>query len=281
MMASEPQWLADQFMDLLTGVRRRETGRASETAFFGVPHGLAFPPTPPTLPLGRLSPAEEECKIRPAAEQSDLRASSASAPPSAVLRGKAARRLPDAAVAVLQSYLHEHMDEPYVTGATKNELAKRSGLTDGQVGNWFAMQRKRARELQPLRQRLRHQQAASTKPTPDYTYTKPIGDAAAIVSPDPPPGPPPSATSAALCHQRRHRKRARELQPLQQRLRHEAASTKPTPGYTYTKPMDYAAFLAAIVSPDPPPGAPPSATVPATGQSIVRFVPEADGCKSV
>lgn len=49
---------------------------------------------------------------------------------------------PKRAVAVLKSWLHDHLDNPYPTHKEKELLSKESGLTKRQIQNWFTNARK-------------------------------------------------------------------------------------------------------------------------------------------
>nr|AEP44002.1 sine oculis-like transcription factor [Craspedacusta sowerbii] len=72
-------------------------------------------------------------------------------PPPSSICPQGARRtnsLPREATSVLKSWLHCHAADPYPSALEKQELARLSGLSGGQVKTWFANARRRSKKVE-------------------------------------------------------------------------------------------------------------------------------------
>ncbi|CAD5220733.1 unnamed protein product [Bursaphelenchus xylophilus] len=74
------------------------------------------------------------------------------------LRKQKRRNFPKKATKILNQYFEEHMDEPYPSETTKQELADLCGVTVGQVSNWFGNKRIRFKKALEKRERVEFHQ---------------------------------------------------------------------------------------------------------------------------
>lgn len=84
------------------------------------------------------------------------------------------------ALTVMTDWYEEHLENPYPTKAEKEDLAKRGGITLGQVKSWFANKRNRSNNTRPKKQKkemegrlldICHQLARdASKPVKDNAY---------------------------------------------------------------------------------------------------------------
>jgi hypothetical protein len=58
-------------------------------------------------------------------------------------QARRSKKFSDRATKVLKDYLMSHFDDPYPNGPEKERLAQETGLTVGQVNNWFVNTRER------------------------------------------------------------------------------------------------------------------------------------------
>jgi hypothetical protein len=88
--------------------------------------------------------------------------------------------LSNKALQVMNEWYEQHLENPYPTKAEKEDLAKRGGITLGQVKSWYANKRNRSNNTRPKKQKkemegrlmdICHQLARdASKPDKDNAY---------------------------------------------------------------------------------------------------------------